>query len=256
MRVTVCELPHEGKPLRSAWAALCEHTTLARSDLVVLPEFAFAPPVWEFERFDSSVWAAVQAQCDLWLARLPELYVQCVIGTHPATIDGKPFNEGFMWSPSSGLCSLRSKCFLPDEPGSWEARWFTRAGRAFPTYSAGSLKFGLNICTELWALDTYAEYAKQRVQAVIAPRATAAATTNKWLSVGTVAAVRSGAFCLSSNRVHPDGSCGGVGWIISPDGHLLGSTSQAAPFCTEEVDPAASVAANKTYPRYVFEASV
>ena len=256
MRVTICELPHEGEPLRSAWASLCEHTTLAQSDLVVLPELVFAPPVWEFEHFDSSVWAAVQAQCNLWLARLPELHARCVIGTRPATIDGKPFNEGFMWSLSSGFCSLRSKCFLPDEPGGWEARWFTPAGRVFPTYSAGSLKFGLNICTELWALDTYAEYAKQRVHAVVAPRATAAATTNKWLSVGTVAAVRSGAFCLSSNRVHPDGSCGGVGWIISPVGQLLGSTSPVAPFCTLEVDPAASVAASKTYPRYVFEASV
>lgn len=256
MRVTVCELPHEGEQLQSVWDALCGHTSDARSDLVVLPEFAFAPPVWERQHFDSSVWASAQAQCDLWLEKLPQLNAQSVIGTRPVMVGGKPFNEGFIWNPSSGIRSLRAKCYLPDEPGGWEAQWFTRASQTFPTYSTGALSFGLNMCTELWALDTYAEYAKHNVQAVIAPRATAAATTAKWLSIGTVAAVRSGAFCFSSNRVSQDGSCGGVGWIISPDGELLASSSKETPFCTREIDPNDSVAAGKSYPRYVFEPTV
>ena len=84
-----------------------------------------------------------------------------------------------------------------------------------PSSSAGALSFGLNICTELWAVETYAAYAARGVQVILSPRATAAATTAKWLSVGVVAAVRSGAFSLSSNRVDPTGACGGVGWIIT-----------------------------------------
>ena len=42
------------------------------------------------------------------------------------------------------------------------------------------------------------------------------ATTAKWLAVGVVAAVRSGAFSLSSNRVDPTGACGGHGLDHQP----------------------------------------
>ena len=112
--------------------------------------------------------------------------------------------------------------------------------------------FGLNICTELWALETYAAYAARGVQVILSPRATAAATTAKWLSVGVVAAVRSGAFSVSSNRVDPTGACGGVGWIISPEGDILASTSPDAPFATIDIDLAASAAARDGYPCYVF----
>jgi N-carbamoylputrescine amidase len=90
------------------------------------------------------------------------------------------------------------------------------------------------------------------VQTILSPRATAAATTAKWLSVGTVAAVRSGAFSLSSNRVDQGGEYGGVGWIISPEGQILASTSREAPFATLDIDLTASDAARAGYPCYVF----
>jgi N-carbamoylputrescine amidase len=92
------------------------------------------------------------------------------------------------------------------------------------------------------------------VNAILSPRATAATTTNKWLAVGTVAAVRSGAYSLSSNRVQADGAYGGAGWIISPDGELLAKTSSLAPFSTLEIDLDATAAAQRTYPRYAFAA--
>lgn len=66
------------------------------------------------------------------------------------------------------------------------------------------------------------------------------------------AAVRWGAFSLSSNRVDPTGACGGFGWIISPDGLVMASTTSEAPFATLDIDLAASNAARDTYPRYVF----
>lgn len=252
MRVTVCELPHESHLLEAAWFALCGHTTKERSELVVLPEFAFVAPLWEAERFDADRWSAAEATTENWLERFPELGASRVIGARPVTIEGKPYNEGFLWSANDGVTPLRKKYFLPDEPGGWEARWFERGDEAFPAFSAGSLSFGLNICTELWALETYARYASLGIHAIVSPRATAAATTGKWLSVGTVAAVRSGAYSISSNRVHPDGSYGGAGWIISPDGELLCRTSASEPFCTYDIEPFVSEEARDAYPRYVF----
>ncbi len=252
MRVTVCELPHESAALAAAWSGLCLHTAQQASELVLLPEFAFVDPVWEAERFDAARWGAAEALSHAWLARLPELQTAHVVGTRPVSSAGRPFNQGFLWSATAGLTPLRSKFFLPSEPGGWETNWFDRGDPIFPTYQAGPLSFGLNICTELWALETYAAYAALPVQAILAPRATAAATRAKWLSASVVAAVRSGTFCLSSNRVDPTGACGGAGWIIDPDGYVLASTTPAAPFATVDIDLTASIAARGSYPRYVF----
>jgi len=252
MRVTVCELPHEPRALSAAWADLRQHTERYASELVLLPEFAMVDPVWETELFDRGKWAAAEALSDAWTLRLSELQAVYVVGTRPVSINDARFNQGYVWSAGRGLVPLRRKFFLPAEPGNWETTWFERGDQAFPVYQAGALSFGLNICTELWALDTYAAYSATGVQVILSPRATAAATTEKWLSVGVVAAVRSGAYSLSSNRVDPTGACGGVGWIIAPDGEILATTSAEAPFATVNIDLAAPIAARDQYPRYVF----
>ncbi|MEO8202016.1 MAG: carbon-nitrogen hydrolase family protein [Gemmatimonadota bacterium] len=253
MRITVCELPHEPRALASAWVRLCQHTREQNSELVLLPEFAFVEPLWEAERFDPVRWDAALVRSDARLQRLTELNTPYVVGTRPVTIRGRRLNQGFLWSSSDGMAPLRSKFFLPEEPGNWEARWFDRGDPAFPLYQAGALSFGLNICTEMWALETYAAYPEQGVQVIMSPRATAAATTAKWLSVGEVGAVRAGAFSVSSNRVDPMGVCGGAGWIISPDGQILAITTHDAPFATIDIDLAATASARAAYPRYVFE---
>jgi N-carbamoylputrescine amidase len=221
------------------------------SELVLLPEFAMVDPLWQHEIFDAARWASAQSLSEVWRHRLPELGAAHVVGTRPVTIAGRPFNQGFLWS-TAGLMPLRRKFYLPDEPGNWEARWFDRGDSDFPEYHAGACSFALNICTELWALETYAAYAARGVQLILSPRATAAATTAKWLSIGVVAAVRSGAFSLSSNRVDPTGACDGVGWIIDPSGHILARTTPDSPFATVDIDLSASAAARDDYPGYVF----
>ena len=252
MRVTVCELPHDPGTLAGAWDELCRHSAGHRSELVLLPEFAWIPPLWEEEHPDPARWAAAEALSDRWLERLPELGARYVAGSRPVTQDGKRYNQGYLWSPAGGLMPLRRKFFFPDEPGAWEARWFEAGDPEFPAFQAGPLTFGMNICTELWALETHATYAGLPVQMILTPRATGAATTANWLSAGVVAAVRSGAFSVSSNRVDPSGACGGVGWIIDPDGRILAQTSAVAPCRTGDVDLARSDAARHSYPRSVF----
>jgi len=252
LKVTVCELPHELDALEAAWSALCDHTGAEASELVVLPEFVFVEPLWLLDRFDAVAWSHAEAVADHWLQRLPELRAGYVVGTRPVTAGDKHYNEGFLWSPGGGIVPLRRKFYLPDQNGGFEARWFDRGTADFPVYAAGELSFGLNICTELWALDSCRAYASTDATAIIAPRATSATTTGKWLSLGTVAAVTSGCYCLSSNRVQSDGACGGVGWIIEPDGALLARTSSIERFCTREIELERSRRARTTYPRYVF----
>ncbi len=251
MRVTVCELPHDPVAFATAWAKLCAHADRQESELVLLPEFAMVEPLWETERFDAARWTSAEQKGNDLLARLPELCAGFVVCTRPVTRDGRRLNESYIAS-AGAVTPLRSKHFLPDESGGWEAKWFDRGDAEFPVYHFGAIQFGLNICTELWALESYAAYARDGAQAILCPRATAAATTPKWMAAGVVAAVRSGAYCLSSNRVDPTGATGGVGWIIGPDGQTLATTSRESPFATIEIDLAAPARARATYPRYVF----
>lgn len=253
MRVTVAELPHEPWALEAAWAELCRHTVGAATELVLLPELAFVEPVWESEYPDAERRKKIEELSDLWLDRLPELGVPAVVGARPHSSRGSTFIEAFLWTKvNAELRPLRRKHFLPDDPGAREARWFTRGDPDFPVFGHADLAFGVNVCTELWALETYAGYAAQGAQAILSPRATATATIDKWLAVGRVAAIRSGAYSLSSNRVDPTGAYGGGGWILDPDGRLLALTTVAAPFATVDLDLAAPDAARATYPRSVF----
>jgi len=252
MRVTVCQLPHETHALAAAWAALCEHARAQETELVLLPEFAMLEPIWESERFDAARWSSLEILADTHLTRLPDLGARYVVGTRPARVSGRRLNQAFLWSADAGMRPLRSKYFLPEEPGGWEATWFERGDPEFPKFYAGEASFGVNICTELWALDTYAAYADLGVEFLMSPRATSLATTATWLALGVVAAVRSGAFSLSSNRVDPTGACGGTGWIIDPAGDVLAVTSAANPFATRDIDLTTAAKARKSYPRYVF----
>jgi N-carbamoylputrescine amidase len=252
MRVTVCELPHEAAALAAAWDALCAHTAAHASELVLLPELAMAEPVWTSRHFAAGRWSAAVAAGEEALRRLPELGAERVVGTRAVRAGTRCLNQGFLWSADAGVAPLRSKRFMPQERGTWEAAWFDGGDDDFPVYRAGAAAFGLSICTELWALETLVAYSESGVDLVLSPRATQADTFATWLSLGIVAAMRSGAFSVSSNRVDPTGSCGGGGWIIDPSGRILAVTSADEPFVTRDLDLASAAAAKGTYPRYVF----
>jgi N-carbamoylputrescine amidase len=253
VRITVCELPHEPAALEESWTTLCRHTAVEGSELVLLPELAFVEPVWESEHSSAERLGAIESLSDCWLRRLPELRVATVVGARPHRRGGNTFIEAFLWRSETGRpAALRCKHFLPEVPGAWEARWFARGEEAFPAFQLEELSFGVSICTELWALETFAGYAAQCVHAIFSPRATAAATIAKWVAIGVVAAVRSGAYSLSSNRVDLTGAYGGGGWIIDPDGRILAATNVESPFVTVDLDLTAPAAARTTYPRSVF----
>src|SRR4030095_5070675 len=126
MRVTVCELPHETRALAAAWAALCEHTAVHAAQIVLLPEFAMVEPVWESEQFDAARWSAIETLSDLQLRFLPELRAEYVVGTRPVRINGRRLNQGYLWSAAAGVQPLRSKYFMPEEPGRRGETWRQR----------------------------------------------------------------------------------------------------------------------------------
>jgi N-carbamoylputrescine amidase len=255
LRVTVCELHDDRAAFARDWTRLAAHVQDHKSELVLLPEMPFSTWLASSPAFVPASWNTAVRAHEEWLPRLTELAPASVISSRPVTRAGRRLNEGFAWSADDGYRAIHDKCFLPDETGYWEAKWYEAGDRAFDVTSIAGARLGLLICTELWALDRARQYGKAGAEILATPRATGRPTVDKWITGGRAAAIVSGAFSLSSNWTANagGGDFGGAGWIVDPDGHVLAQTSLGMPFQTLSIDLAAAEAARNTYPRYALE---
>ena len=260
MKVTVCELDNDPATLETVWQALCEHVRAHKGELVLLPEMPFYRWLAATQDVGAEQWeASVQAH-QAWIGRLGELGDTAspdavVVSTRPVVREGVRNNVGYVWDRANGLVDAHTKVYLPDEPGFWEATWYSPGPKQFESLDTAAGKLGFQICTELWFGQHARQYSKKGVQLLVCPRATPHSTTDKWIAGGRVAAVVSGAFCLSSNlswKAADGGDASGVGWIVEPEeGEVLGLTSAEQPFLTLDIDLSVADHAKRTYPRYV-----
>ena len=272
MRVTVCELTNDPELLELEWTRLCAHVTESESDLVVLPEMPFSPWLAASPTKVPEEWGGGVVAHTRWIARLGELGADVVVSTRPVIEGAENYNQGFVWTKAGGVAlPVHKKRYLPDEPGFWEASWYSPGDRDFAPHDVdfvrldsdashddvGSARIGFAICTEIWFQQHAREYGKLGVQLLLCPRATLMPSVDKWIAGGRSAAVVSGAFCLSSNLAGPAtdlGDWGGAGWVVEPEeGDVLGVTSRERPFLTLEIDLGVSDTAKTTYPRYVLD---
>lgn len=255
MRVTVCQLSDAQDAFARDWEQLVAHVKAESSQLVLLPEMPFCAWFAVRRQFDPALWEQAVATHDVWLPRLMELAPAVVLGSRPVNEAGQRFNQGFMWDQTAGYRAAHLKYYLPNEDGFWEASWYQRGDGRFIPLGCGTSRIGFQICTDLWFMDRARAFGKDGVHLIVNPRATARSTLDKWLTGGRAAAVVSGAFCLSSNRISDEApvTFGGQGWIVGPDGEVLGLTSRDRPFITIEIDLTEAERAKSTYPRYVPE---
>ncbi len=254
MQVTVCEMNDDQSLVEQDWQALREHVRNEGSQLVLLPEMPFHTWLPRVRQFDPHAWQKAVQDHEQWMEHLGELGARLVLGTRPLTYDGKRLNEGFIWSANGGYQSVHYKYYLPDEEGFWEASWYQRGEADFSLCRQDDLAIGYLICSELWFMERGRAYGQAGAHLLATPRATMFATLEKWLVGGRAAAIVSGAYSISSNKVNPPDSqprFGGQGWIIAPDGRVLAMTSPHKPFVTVDIDLQAAEQAKKTYPRYI-----
>jgi N-carbamoylputrescine amidase len=257
MKITVCQLDNRKGYLGPMLEKLSIHIQENHSDFLLLPEMCFSEwlavdPTPNLERWHEAVNAH-----DVQIAKLAELGAKAVMGTRPIVLNnGSLRNEAYIWSATGGAQSVREKYYLPDEKNYWENSWYDRGERHFDLCRCLGMRIGVQICTEMWFFEWARHYAASRADLLCVPRVTPYRSIKKWLAGGQAAAVCSGAYCLSSNIWNPPGSkadCGGLGWIISPDGDILAETDTNSPFATIEVDLEYARRSKTTYPRYVPE---
>jgi N-carbamoylputrescine amidase len=255
MRVTVCQLHDDTVGFERDWKRLIEHVQRERSQIVLLPEMAFAPWFALTKTYHDLAWrSAVQAH-ERWLGRIGELAPASVLATRPIDRDGRRFNEAFVSDSDLGYRAAHVKSFLPAEEGFFESSWYHAGDATFEPIKVRGVRVGFQICTEMWSMGHAQRYGKLGVQLIAIPRATSKDSVQKWVCGGRVAAIVSGAYTMSSNRTSPpDGpDLGGGGWIIGPDGDVLAVTNEERPICTVDIDLSLADKAKSTYPRYALE---
>ena len=250
MRVTVCQFHDHPAALERDWQSLVAHVSSVRSDFVLLPEMPFFPWFATTRSFDPALWDAAVAAHTTWERRLHELAPAVVAATRPIDFGNERYNEGFVWDRETGSRGVHAKAHLPDEEGVWEASWYHRATPDFIPIEVRGVDLGFLICTELWDMEQARLYGLEGTHVLLTPRLTSAATLDKWLAAGRVAAILAGAFGLSSNRFEKSGLYGGQGWIVDPDGAVLALTSEAEPVVSATIDLEVAERAKATYPRY------
>jgi N-carbamoylputrescine amidase len=243
----------EGAELEHDWSRLAAHVRERSSDLVLLPEMAFAPWFAAKRPFESTTWRRAVEAHDRWMSRLIDLAPAVVLGSRPIERGDRRFNEAFVWQEKSGYRAAHLKSYLPDEEEFWEASWYQPGDKKFAPIDAAGARVGFQICTELWSMEHARLYGKAGVHLIACPRGTPRETLDKWLAGGRCNAVVAGAFSISSNRANPPGrapSLGGQGWIAGPEGEVLALTTPDQPIATAVIDLAVAERAKRTYPRY------
>jgi N-carbamoylputrescine amidase len=254
LRVTVCELDCESaSAFDRGWSRLVAHVKERSSELVLLPEMAFAPWFPATREYDANTWQRAVEAHGRWLERLNELAPAAALGTRPVTRGTARYNEAFVWEASRGYRGAHLKSYLPDEEEFWEASWYQPGDKDFTPFEVGAVRGGFQICTELWSMENARLYGKAGVHLIACPRGTPHSTLDKWLAGGRASAVVSGAFVMSSNRGGVPGSVpslGGQGWVVGPESEVLARTTRDEPFATIELDLSEAERAKRTYPRY------
>jgi N-carbamoylputrescine amidase len=254
MKIAICQLPDGLAPNSLSWDRFSRRIEHAQPDLAVMNEMPFGPWVARHAAFDEYLAAR---SIDAHEASLPALHaLHCpVIGSRPVRSLDRLANEAFLLA--HGQCqALHHKQYFPQEPGYFESSWFRASRLGFETVEYCGTRIGVLLCTELMFTEWARHYRRQGAHVIVVPRASGT-SSGAWHAAARMAAVVSGCYVLSSNRVSPRSSAcslfGGGGFAYSPTGELLQVTSEDKPFVAVTIDLDLVRHAQRGYPCYVRE---
>lgn len=173
-----------------------------------------------------------------------------VIRVHP---DGRRFNTALIIDARGELVGTYAKAHLPEEPGFWETSHYG-PGDAWPTpFTAFGVPFGVQICSDINRPEGCHVLGALSACAVLAPRATEAATYDRWRVVFRANALTSCLYVLSVNRPGPEFGVliGGPSIAVDPDGQVMVESTD--PVVTVEVNADRVRQARGAYPGYLPE---
>jgi N-carbamoylputrescine amidase len=254
MNIAICQLPdglsHDSLP----WARFVRRVGRMQPDLILLNEMPFGPWTSREAQFDEYRAAQSIESHATALEALRELPC-AVIGSRPVRSHDRLANEGFLLADGH-YHAVHHKQYFPQEAGYFESTWFCASRAGFETFDHGGIRFGMLLCTELMFNEWARHYRRRGAHVIVVPRASGT-SLEAWHTAARMAAIVSGCYVLSSNRVSvrldEEPVFGGAGFAYSPTGVLLHETSDGLPLALVQLEPDRVREAQRNWPCYVPE---
>lgn len=254
---TICavEWPDGLLPESDRWQRIKDEIDRLRPDILITNEMPFGAWLPKQAVFDDDAarqWVNLHERA---LQALANLASAAVISSRPVFAGKRLANEAF--SLEEGTYEiLHHKHLFPAEEGWQEEAWFAPAVRGFVTKKVRGVETGILLCTELMFNEKARHLGRSGAQLIAVPRASGL-NRFSWQIAGAMAAIVSGAYVVSSNRVGSDDDnlpmFGGCGFAMNPSGEMIDSTTSSRTIIRIELDLAKAAASKHQYPVYVDE---
>jgi len=252
VRIAFVEWPEGLTTDHPQWSELKSSVSGARPDILVTNELPFGPWIAENEIFSEEAAKASIRAHEEGLAGLINLNVSAVISSRPVWNGTRLANEAFVLEKGA-VRPLHRKQYFPNEPGWFESEWYGSDGSGFDVGEVLGIKVGVLLCTDAMFNEYARSYGRQGASLIVIPRASGT-SLESWKLAGAMAALVSGAYVVSSNRVgRSKGGTqfGGGGYAYAPGGRLLCMTDSSHPIQFVDLDLKVVEAAQRDYPCYV-----
>jgi N-carbamoylputrescine amidase len=257
MKISYMQAAEGLVPNSADWTELKNQITQEQPDLLVTNEMPFGN--WLAASRDYSVGQAEAsiAAHDSGIEALKALNLPLIVSSQPVPYKDKLANEAFVLD-NGEYKYAHQKHFFPEESGYFETAWFKTEKPGFDLIQTDQLNIGVLLCTELMFNERAREYGRQGAHLIVIPRATEQGYAH-WKTAASMAAIVSGCYVVSSNRVGQfDESLtfGGKGFAYAPDGSFISETSAQNPVVSFELDFEFVKTQQQQYPCYVKETIV
>lgn len=249
LRVAVVEWPEGLTADDARWGGIEAGLAATRPDILVTNELPFGAWLAGSPAFSRTEAQASMLAHEAGLDRLAALGVPAIISSRPVRHGDRLANEAFVLEDGT-VRPLHRKQLFPDEPGWFESAWFAGDGSGFAVAEVLGIKVGVLLCTEAMFNERARFYGREGAALIVIPRASGT-SIDPWKTAGAMAALVSGAYVASSNRV--GGAFGGHGFAYAPGGRLLAETGPTTTLLVFDLDPAEAASAQRGYPCYVRE---
>jgi predicted amidohydrolase len=237
-------------------ARLDRHLRAARArgaDLAVLPEIPLNPWSPAFETSRDGDAEPPEGPRHRVLGRAARTAGIGIVGgaivADPAS--RRRHNTALVFDASGTLVSSYRKTHLPEEDGFWETRHYDPGDALATVVDAFGLRLGVQICSDINRPEGSLILGASGAEAIVNPRATEAATFDRWKTVMVANALTSGAYVLSVPRPREEFGVplGGPSFAVAPTGQALVETTETLALVT--LDRAVVEAARRRYPGYL-----
>ena len=161
-------------------------------------------------------------------------------------------NTALVFNNKGKLVATYCKNHLPEEPGFWETSHYEPGNEPPRVIEGFDFKLGVQICSDINRPQGCQLLGAMGAELIAAPRATEAATINRWMPVFLANAATSSTFIASVNRPGPEENgvlIGGPSVVVSPNFEVLLETTD--PVATVTLDRVLLKKAKRDYPGYL-----